>query len=110
MRASQVDGQRRGQLLDADTFVKTTYVNVLRQQLVGHFVLLQDVVVGSHAGEGRAEEKAEHSVERKNRVSEVSQGKEVGMVVTAQRRLEKETVGLTLLEMRRRVSVAGARP
>lgn len=35
-----------------------TYINVFGQQFVGHFVLVQDVVVDSRAGEGGAEEEA----------------------------------------------------
>lgn len=38
-----------------------TYINVFGQQFVGHFVLIQDVVVDSRAGEGGAEEKAKES-------------------------------------------------
>lgn len=35
-----------------------TYINVFGQQFVGHFVLVEDVVVHSRAGEGGAEEEA----------------------------------------------------
>lgn len=38
-----------------------TYINVFGQQFVGHFVLVQDVVVDSRTGEGGAEEKAKES-------------------------------------------------
>lgn len=38
-----------------------TYINVFGQQFVGHFVLIQDVVVDSRAREGGAEEKAKES-------------------------------------------------
>lgn len=38
-----------------------TYINVFGQQLVGHFVLVQDVVVDSRAREGGAEEKTKES-------------------------------------------------
>ncbi len=54
---------------DEDTRVQTrrevlnavTYIDVLGQQLVGHFVLVQDVVVDGGAGDGGSKEKAEHS-------------------------------------------------
>ena len=38
-----------------------TYVDVLRQELVGHFVLVENVFVDASAGEGGAEEEADKS-------------------------------------------------
>ncbi len=48
--------QTRREVLDA-----VTYIDVLGQQLVGYFVLVQDVVVDGGASDGGSEEKAEHS-------------------------------------------------
>ena len=39
----------------------STDIDILREQLVGHFVFLQYVVVGARARERGAEEKAEYS-------------------------------------------------
>lgn len=41
--------------LDAESFVNVTYIDVLGQQLVGHSVIVQDVIIGAAAGECGAE-------------------------------------------------------
>ena len=38
-----------------------TYIDVFRQHLVGHAVLVEDVVVGAVGGGSRTEKEAEHS-------------------------------------------------
>lgn len=52
--------------LDAESLVKVTYIDVLRQQFVGHSVFVEDVVVCASASEGGTEEEAEHSVPRES--------------------------------------------
>ncbi len=49
------------EILDADSFVNVTYVDILGQQFVGHSVLVENIVVCASAGERGAEQEAEHS-------------------------------------------------
>lgn len=56
-------------ILDAEPFVKVTYIDVLCQQFVGHSVLVEDVIVGDCTCQGGAEEESEHSVGRRAAVS-----------------------------------------
>jgi len=43
-----------------------TYVDVLGQELVGHFVLVEDVVVNKCAGNTTAEKEAENPIRRES--------------------------------------------
>ena len=43
-----------------------TYIDVFGQQLVGHSVLVQDVIIDRCAGKGGAEEEAEYADSRQN--------------------------------------------
>lgn len=63
MQQPEQDGTKRqaGIRTERTDLNALTYINVFGQQFVGHFVLIQDVVVDSRAGEGGAEEKAKES-------------------------------------------------
>lgn len=48
--------------LDAESLVNVTYIDVLCQKLIGHSVLVEDVVVGASTCESGAEEETEYSI------------------------------------------------
>ena len=59
---TQTNALTRGKILDA-----ITYIYVLRQQFVGHSVLVEDVEINSRAGNGGSKKETKHSA--KNLIS-----------------------------------------